>query len=141
MQTQNNERRIMNMCISLRGPILAIIVAIAGFVSVSPLLGQIPVDKPAGPAAVEPTLKLRSFTIVVRDYDEAKNWYLEKLGFVTLIDQKFGPVQRFVLIAPPGASKDDVGFVLEKARRDDPSMPADYTDRIGKEVNIVLKTN
>jgi len=77
----------------------------------------------------------------VRDYDEAKNWYTEKLGFVTLIDQKFGPSQRFLLIAPPGSGKEDVGFVFEKARRDDPTMPTDYSDRIGKEVNIVLRTS
>jgi catechol 2,3-dioxygenase-like lactoylglutathione lyase family enzyme len=93
------------------------------------------------PAVSSPTLRLRSFTIIVRDYDEAKNWYMEKLGFVTLTDQKFGPSQRFVLIAPPGSNQEDVGFVLEKARRDDPTMPTDYTDRVGKEVNIVLRTN
>jgi hypothetical protein len=98
-----------------------------------------PVASTNGTAA--PTLRLRSFTIIVRDYDEAKNWYLEKLGFVTLIDRQFGAGQRFILIAPPGSGKGDVGFVLEKARRDDPTMPADYTDRIGKEVNIVLTTN
>jgi hypothetical protein len=77
----------------------------------------------------------------VRDYDEAKNWYIDKLGFVTLIDQQFGPSQRFVLVAPPGSGKDDVGFVLEKAKSNDATMPADYTNRIGKEVNIVLRTN
>jgi catechol 2,3-dioxygenase-like lactoylglutathione lyase family enzyme len=96
---------------------------------------------PTNADAAPPTLRIRSFTIIVRDYDEAKKWYLEKLGFVTLIDRQFGAGQRFVLIAPPGSEKGDVGFVLEKARRDDPTMPADYTDRIGKEVNIVLTTN
>lgn len=105
-----------------------------------PAEAQTPADKSAAPASA-PTVRLRSFTIVVRDYDEAKSWYTEKLGFVTLIDQKFGPAQRFVLIAPPGSGKGDVGFVLEKARRDDPTMPVDYTDRIGKEVNIVLGTS
>jgi hypothetical protein len=75
----------------------------------------------------------------VRDYDEAKNWYTEKLGFVTLIDQKFGPSQRFVLIAPAGSVQEDVSFVLEKTRRDDPTMPIDYTDRVGKEVNMLCE--
>jgi len=124
---------------------LSVIIAILTVLSVgTQVRAESPEDKHASSASspgVSPSLRLRSFTIIVRDYDEAKNWYTEKLGFVTLIDQKFGPSQRFVLIAPPGSGKEDVGFVLEKARRDDPTMPTDYTDRIGKEVNIVLRTN
>ncbi|HEY4282809.1 MAG TPA: VOC family protein [Chthoniobacterales bacterium] len=123
----------MNITVSTRGKMWAIVAALGAF----SVANQLQAQSPASP----PTVQLRSFTIVVRDYDEAKKWYTEKLGFVTLIDQKFGPAQRFVLIAPPGSGKEDVGFVLEKARRDDPTMPIDYTDRIGKEVNIVLRTS
>src|ERR1700755_1137643 len=88
-----------------------------------------------------PTMHLRSFTVVVRDYDEAKDWYVGRLGFHTITDQKFTADQRFILVAPPG--QEDVGIVLEKAKRAviDPSMPSDYSDRIGREVNIVLTTN
>lgn len=41
------------------------------------------------------------FTLVVRDYDEAINFYVEKLGFV-LIEDSFMPEQnkRWVVIAP-----------------------------------------
>jgi len=135
----------MNISISSRSGLSAISALLTVLSAGTQVLAESPEEK-AGPsgsslAVSSPTLRLRSFTIIVRDYDEAKNWYTEKLGFITLIDQKFGPSQRFVLIAPPGSSKEDVGFVLEKARRDDPTMPTDYTDRIGKEVNIVLRTN
>src|SRR5262245_11465680 len=85
-------------------------------------------------SASAPTLHLRSFTVIVRDYDEAKTWYTTRLGFQTLTDQRFG-AQRFILVAPPGQR--DVGIVLEKAVRDgpaDPTMPGDYSDRLGKEV-------
>lgn len=95
------------------------------------------------PAAAAPDtglrMKLRSFTVIVRDYDEAKNWYLSKLGFATIIDREFGAGQRFVLVAPPGQK--EPAIVLEQAKRNDPTMPADYSDRIGKEVNIVVATN
>ena len=84
-------------------------------------------------------MKIRSFTVIVRDYDEAKNWYVATLGFAPVVDKAFGPGQRFVLVAPPGQK--DFGIVLEQAKRDDPTMPADYTDRIGKEVNVVVATN
>jgi len=135
----------MNITILSRSGLSAIIALLLVLSAGTQGRAQTPAGKPApsggSPTTSSPTLRLRSVTIIVRDYDEAKNWYAEKLGFVTLIDQKFGPSQRFILIAPPGSSKEDVGFVLEKARRDDPSMPADYTDRIGKEVNIVLRTN
>jgi catechol 2,3-dioxygenase-like lactoylglutathione lyase family enzyme len=76
---------------------------------------------------------------VVRQYEEAKAWYTRQLGFVVVRDQAFGSGQRFLLVAPPGTP--GVGFVLEKARRDDPAMPMDYSDRVGKEVNIVLATS
>jgi Glyoxalase/Bleomycin resistance protein/Dioxygenase superfamily len=133
----------MNICIPPRCGSLAAITALVVLSAASLVQAQSPADKQAAllNASIAPTLRLRSFTIIVRDYDEAKNWYIEKLGFITLIDQKFGPSQRFLLIAPPGSGKEDVGFVLEKARRDDPSMRTDYTDRIGKEVNIVLRTS
>jgi|SRR5581483_2017222 len=83
-------------------------------------------------------MKIRSFTVIVRDYDEAKAWYVSKLGFAPVVDKAFGG-QRFVLVAPPGQK--DFGIVLEQAKRDDPTMPADYSDRIGKEVNVVVATN
>ena len=98
----------------------------------------------AAPAAAQPTLRLQSFSVVVRDYDEAKAWYTARLGFAVVRDQPFGAAgERFLMVAPPGQR--DVGIVLQKAvvarRPDEPGMATDYSDRIGKVVNVVLVTN
>ena len=99
----------------------------------------------AAPAAVPaaPTVRLQSFSVIVPDYDEAKRWYTEKLGFVVLRDQAFGRDERFVLVAPPGQA--DIGIVLQKARTApspaEPTMRNDYSDRIGTTVNVVLATS
>lgn len=52
-------------------------------------------------------------TVWVRDYDEALQWYTEKLGFEVLEDEPMGPDARWVSIAPPG--HDWPRIVLHKA--------------------------
>jgi predicted enzyme related to lactoylglutathione lyase len=97
----------------------------------------------ASAQTADPTMRLQSFSIIVRDYDEAKSWYLQKLGFAVVRDQTFGAGERFLMVAPPGQS--DVGIVLQKAirppSREEPEMATDYSDRIGKQVNIVIRTS
>ena len=109
------------------------------------LAAQHPAAPPPPPAPAPLPLRLQSFSIVVTDYDEAARWYADKLGFAVVRDQAFGRGgERFVLVAPPGQR--DVGIVLQQARRDtaggaradEPEMPADYSDRVGKTVNVVL---
>jgi catechol 2,3-dioxygenase-like lactoylglutathione lyase family enzyme len=89
-----------------------------------------------------PSVKIQSFSVIVPDYDEAKAWYTEKLGLVVVRDQAFGNGERFVLVAFPGQT--EVGIVLQKARvvprPDEPEMNQDYSDRIGKTTNVVLRT-
>jgi catechol 2,3-dioxygenase-like lactoylglutathione lyase family enzyme len=93
--------------------------------------------------AAIPTLRLQSFSVIVPNYDEAKAWYVDKLGFVVVRDQSFGAGERFVMVAAPG--QPETGIVLQKAksapRVDEPAMPTDYSDRVGKTVNIVLLTS
>ncbi len=95
-------------------------------------------QKPA--TAQAPALKLQSFSVIVRDYDEAKEWYTSRLGFVAVRDQKFGASERFLEVAPPGQA--NFGIVLQIAHStpspSEPQMSNDYSDRIGKQVNIVL---
>jgi predicted enzyme related to lactoylglutathione lyase len=98
----------------------------------------------AAPAAraQDSTLRIQSISLVVPDYDAAKQWYAEKLGFTTQVDQRFGATERFVRVGPPGQK--DFGLVLQLARRApdpaEPAMPTDLTDRVGKAVNVVLWT-
>jgi catechol 2,3-dioxygenase-like lactoylglutathione lyase family enzyme len=48
-------------------------------------------------------LKLGLVTIVVRDYDEAKAFYLDKLGFALIEDRDLGGGKRWLVVSP-GAS-------------------------------------
>jgi len=43
--------------------------------------------------------------LVVRDYDEAIHFYVEKLGFNLIEDTKLSEQKRWVLVAPPGAKE------------------------------------
>jgi len=53
------------------------------------------------------------FALVVQDYDEAINFYTQKLHFQLLEDTKLSEVKRWVRIAPPGS--DGSGILLAKA--------------------------
>ena len=42
-------------------------------------------------------------TLVVRDYDEALEYFVGRLGFRVIEDTSLSPDKRWVLVAPPGA--------------------------------------
>jgi catechol 2,3-dioxygenase-like lactoylglutathione lyase family enzyme len=65
-------------------------------------------------------------TVVVRDYDEALDFYVKTLGF-TLVEDSFVPEQnkRWVVVAPPGST--GAGLVLGRAVNDD------QASRIGRQ--------
>ena len=43
--------------------------------------------------------------LLVRDYDEAISYFIEKLGFTVAEDTDLGGGKRWVLVAPPGRSR------------------------------------
>lgn len=43
--------------------------------------------------------------LVVKDYDEAIQWYQEKLGFRLVEDTQLSEDKRWVMMAPPGAKE------------------------------------
>lgn len=57
---------------------------------------------------------LTHVALIVRDYDEAIAWFTEKIGFTFVADQ---PEQdkRWVLVVPPGATKDAATLLLARA--------------------------
>ena len=55
--------------------------------------------------------------LVVRDYDEAINWYTQKLNFRLIEDTVRSPSKRWVLIAPPGDSS--TYLLLAKAKNEE----------------------
>lgn len=46
--------------------------------------------------------QLAHVAIVVNNYDDAINFYTQKLGFVLIEDSRLSETKRWVLVAPPG---------------------------------------
>ncbi len=47
---------------------------------------------------------LAHIALVVADYDEAIQFYTQKLGFTLVEDTPLSPTKRWVLVAPPGST-------------------------------------
>ncbi|WP_254508852.1 VOC family protein [Anatilimnocola floriformis] len=77
-------------------------------------------------------------SLVVRDYDEAIAWFVDKLGFV-LIEDTFVPEQakRWVVISPPGASESR----LLLAQASTPEQESRIGNQTGGRVFLFLYTD
>lgn len=76
-------------------------------------------------------------TLVVRDYDEAKAWFTDKLGFVVIQDTPLGEGKRWVMVAPPGESETR----LLLAQADLPEQDTRIGDQTGGRVFLFLHTD
>jgi catechol 2,3-dioxygenase-like lactoylglutathione lyase family enzyme len=76
--------------------------------------------------------------LVVRDYDEAIDFYTKKLHF-TLVEDTYQPEQdkRWVLVAPPGSG----GTTLLLARASKPEQEAFIGNQTGGRVFLFLETD
>ena len=76
--------------------------------------------------------------LVVKDYDEAIDFYTQKLHF-TLLDDTYQPEQdkRWVVVAPPGSS----GTTLLLARASSPEQEAFIGNQSGGRVFLFLATD
>jgi catechol 2,3-dioxygenase-like lactoylglutathione lyase family enzyme len=76
--------------------------------------------------------------LVVRDYDEAIDFYTKKLHF-SLVEDSYQPEQdkRWVLVAPPGSS----GTTLLLAKASKPKQKAFIGDQTGGRVFLFLQTD
>lgn len=76
--------------------------------------------------------------LVVRDYDEAIEFYTKKLRF-TLVEDTYQPEQdkRWVVVAPPGSS----GTTLLLARASKPEQEAFIGNQSGGRVFLFLNTD
>lgn len=77
-------------------------------------------------------------TLVVRDYDEAIEFYTSILGF-RLVEDTYQPEQdrRWVVIAPPGSG----GTTLSLARASKPEQEAFIGNQAGGRVFLFLNTD
>ena len=57
--------------------------------------------------------KIGAFTVVVKDYDDAISFYVEKLNFTLIEDTKLDDSKRWVLIAP--SNNNETNILLAKA--------------------------
>jgi catechol 2,3-dioxygenase-like lactoylglutathione lyase family enzyme len=56
---------------------------------------------------------IAQMALVVRDYDEAIEWYTTKLNFRLIEDTRLSPEKRWVRVSPPGAK--ECGLLLARA--------------------------
>lgn len=83
---------------------------------------------------------LAHVALVVRDYDEAIDFYVGTLGF-TLVADDYQPAQdkRWVLVAPPGSPEDGATILL--ARAADAEQAAFIGNQSGGRVFLFLQTD
>jgi catechol 2,3-dioxygenase-like lactoylglutathione lyase family enzyme len=58
-------------------------------------------------------------TLLVDDYDEAISFYTQKLHFNLIEDTKMSDSKRWVIVSPPGSSKENCSLLLAKADGED----------------------
>lgn len=80
---------------------------------------------------------LANISILVRDYDEAIEYYTQILGFQLLEDTVLSPTKRWVRVAPPGAI--ETALLLAKAST--PEQIQHIGRQTGGRVFLFLKTN
>lgn len=77
-------------------------------------------------------------TLVVRDYDEAIDFYVNKLGFELLEDiYQLEQNKRWVVVAPPGG----IGATLLLAKASQPEQEAYVGNQTGGRVFLFLNTD
>lgn len=85
---------------------------------------------------------LAHVALVVRDYDEAIDFYVGKLGFLLLADE-YQPAQdkRWVLVAPRGAENSPSVCSILLARAATPEQERFIGDQTGGRVFLFLRTD
>jgi catechol 2,3-dioxygenase-like lactoylglutathione lyase family enzyme len=85
---------------------------------------------------------LAHVALVVRDYDEAIDFYVGKLGFV-LVEDVYQPEQdkRWVLVAPPGSAGQPHAASILLARASTPEQAEFIGNQAGGRVFLFLRTD
>ena len=81
--------------------------------------------------------RLAAVTLLVRDYDEALSFYIDRLGFELVEDRPLG-AKRWVVIRPPGPG---LGADLLLAQAATPRQLAQVGDQAGGRVFLFLHTD
>ncbi|HKI53172.1 MAG TPA: VOC family protein [Anaerolineales bacterium] len=81
--------------------------------------------------------KIGAVSLLVRDYDEAIKFYVEKLRFEVIEDTDMGGGKRWVTVAPPGSS--EMRLLLAKAASPEQKSRIGY--QTGGRVFLFLHTD
>lgn len=81
--------------------------------------------------------RIANVTLVVRDYDEAIDYYTRKLNFDLIEDTRLTPEKRWVLVAPKGST--ETRLLLAKA--DDDEQQTAIGHQTGGRVSFFLFTD
>ncbi len=81
-------------------------------------------------------MRVATVALVVKDYDEAIGFYVEKLGFELIADTPLGPGKRWVLVGPSGG-----GARLLLAQAGDPEEASCIGNQTGGRVGFFLETD
>jgi predicted enzyme related to lactoylglutathione lyase len=81
--------------------------------------------------------KFGHIIILVNDYDEAINFYVNKMGFIKLIDNPMGTDLRWVTVAPSKDNETRIVFV----RADTPEKQARVGNQVANHIFIVLEAD
>jgi len=81
--------------------------------------------------------KIAQISLIVKDYDEAIQFYVDKLGFLLLEDKKMTEEKRWIRIAPPG--KSECSLLLAKANTE--QQLAAVGNQTGGRVFLFLHTD
>lgn len=84
-----------------------------------------------------PRQEIGAITLVVPDYDAAIDFYVGRLGFTLVADDRLSPTKRWVLVAPPGST----GTRLLLAKTADPAQEAAIGNQTGGRVGFFLHTD
>jgi catechol 2,3-dioxygenase-like lactoylglutathione lyase family enzyme len=63
-------------------------------------------------------LRLGLTTLLVRDYDEARDWFVTKLGFDVAADEMTSPEKRWLVVSPHAQTK-GAGLLLARASNEE----------------------
>lgn len=61
---------------------------------------------------------LARIALVVKDYDDAIDFYTKKLDFTLVEDTKLSETKRWVVVAPPGSGENACCLLLAKAKNE-----------------------
>jgi len=82
-------------------------------------------------------MKLAKISYLVRDYDEAISWFVDKLGFALVEDAILSATKRWVVVAPASGK----GAALLLACADGAPQEARIGDQAGGRVFLFLETD